>query len=297
MGVILLPQHLPHIQQPIDGELVLQDRWRSRVAIAQVAGASPGGLQLDVSTGALVSVRGYTANGTSMGVGPHGRGITTSSSTANGAVLSGSVPRTVTSDGAYTGSMTMIVLANPAASGSSRSMPICWTKGSAPESYILFNCNENDAVASGKFAWRIDDGSPRGVASTAATYVDGLPHVFAWRRRNAVDITCWHDGISVSVSSNGNSLDGRAIGSGSSVERLGGYSSGSFGLNGAAMPICLTFNDWLTDVEMSLMRPDNIWRALFEPRVINYPVPFSTPTSFRAAWARRTSRVIGAGVH
>lgn len=182
----------------------------------------------------------------------------------------------VTSDGSFTGDLTLLVVANPAASAAHG-----WffsQRNNTSGKQIDFAANYDgtgNSDSSGKFGLLCFAGSVQGSVSTASQ-VDGSTHVFVARRSGGTH-TLWRDGVDVTGSVTNGSA---AISDTSSVTCIGGLADVSQdNCANCTMPLVMGWNRALTQPEIMALGRD--------PTII-----FLQPSQVVAPWLM-ISRPIG----
>lgn len=212
----------------------------------------------------LVNGRGAVAHNAVRRVATkHGAGLTWDS-TANIGVQVGPGSLLPGSAGNYTSGMTLILLANPAAS-TTRTLPFSLSSGAQPTVYMGFNANKALTATSGMLTVQTHNNN----GAQAASVIDGNWHVFAvvFPEGSALPLL-YVDGVDVTASS---SESASTYANAAANVYVGGFSSSGYSATGYAIPLALGFNRGIPAGEMADISR-NLWQ-LFEAD--NEPIFYS----------------------
>lgn len=162
-----------------------------------------------------------------------------------------------------------------------------------PVHYLTLNAGAAsgaDSNRSGGVVWYnfAGPGQYSHIASASTSIVDGQFHVYAVRR-SGTTLTLFVDGVAIAASQQNAGTNPQNIRNSGNTMRIAGYTSGSYGLNGAVMPFAAAFNSALSDADM-LFSAQNLWAAHFDnSRRLIIPVSAAGGIDASAAGATLTA--------
>jgi hypothetical protein len=251
----MLVIHQPWESQP-QGSCEID--WSNPITQGLAFVVSPGSGPIDIIRGKV-----WTPGGISISATEKGLGADPASNASVGASLN--IPW-LTSNGAYTGDLSVFVISNPTAS-TTREFFLSYTNG-ANEFYFGGNQTVSLAASSGTFAASTNVTSVQGVS--ASGYIDSKFRAFSYTRSaSAAFGYLYANGVLVAS----NAVVARAIGTSASVLRVGGYSTANWGISGQ-IPIALGWDRALSADEHKSLS-DNPWQ-IFQPYNIYIPAFLSS---------------------
>jgi hypothetical protein len=173
-----------------------------------------------------------------------------------------------TSKGDFTGDFTCLVVANPASDGTNYNILFTQNSNAVTNNFEMWaNANSSAANAAGVMTAFTYNGTNIHAAQSVASQVDGLYHVWMFRRLGGTN-SIWRDGVN--ITSSGATSDTIAIGVTSTTGLcIGGRAGQNLNPKGANCTITQEYgwNRALSDVEMAILGRDPS-RIFVRPRPV-----------------------------